>query len=352
MRTVHVVLPDGVDDPERPSGGNVYDRRLCHGLTAAGWSVRELVAPGPWPVADRQALEGLGRGLARAPDGAVVLVDGLVASSSREALVAAAGRLRLCVLLHLPLGATTEDESIRAAECAVLRAAVAVVTTSGWSRRWLLEHYGLDPSRVHVAEPGVDLAVLAPGTATGGRLLCVASVTAGKGHDLLLAALAGLQDLAWQWVCVGSLRRDPHFVEQLRRGARDIGVAGRVDLVGPRGGADLAASYAAADLVVLASRFESYGMVVAEALAHGLPVVATDVGGVPATLGRLPDGCRPGLLVPPEDPVALAAALGRWLREPIWRESLREAARLRRTSLSGWDTTTERVSRVLTGVAA
>jgi glycosyltransferase involved in cell wall biosynthesis len=352
VRAVHVVLPDGVDDPERASGGNVYDRRVCCGLAAAGWFVREHVAPGTWPLADRTTRQRLRRELASVPDGAVVVVDGLVASAAPEVLVPAAPRLRLCVLVHLPLGATTDDVTVRGDESVVLQAVAAVVTTSGWSRRWLLEHYGLDGACVHVAEPGVDAAPLAPGTATGGHLLCVASVSPGKGHDLVVAALAGLRDLPWHWECVGSLRRDPDYVERLRTQIRALGVAGRIDLVGPRTGAALAASYAAADLVVLASRFESYGMVVTEALARGIPVLATAVGGLPATVGRLPDGRRPGLLVPPEQPAALVEAAGRWLRERALRESLGDAARLRRATLAGWDATTERISRVLAEVAA
>jgi glycosyltransferase involved in cell wall biosynthesis len=352
---VHVVLPDGVDDAERPSGGNVYDRRVCGGLAAAGWSVRRRVVPGSWPQVDRTALDGLARALGSVPDGAVVLVDGLVASGASEVLVPATARLRVCVLLHLPLGVATGasagEECLRVGEGALLRAAAAVLTTSCWTRRWVLVHHGPDAARVHVAEPGVDPAALAVGSATGGRLLCVAAVTPGKGHDLLVAALAGLPDLPWRLVCVGSLARDPAFVGRLRRQARESGVADRVDLVGPRTGDELTASYAAADLLVLASRFESYGMVVTEALARGIPVVATDVGGLPETLGREPRGRRPGLLVRP-DSRALSEALGRWLRDRMLRDSLREAARLRRTSLSGWDATVEQVVRVLTEAAA
>jgi len=352
VSSVHVVLPDGVDDPERPSGGNVYDRRVCRGLAERGWSVLEGTAPGGWPAADRAARTRLRREVASMPDGAVVLVDGLVASAAPEVLAPAAGRLRLCVLLHLPLGATTDDDAVRTAERTVLVAAAAVLATSGWTRWWLLEHYRIRADRVHVAEPGVDPAPLVPGTGDGDRLLCVAALTPGKGHDTLLGALAEVGDLPWQCLCVGSLRRDPDLVDRLVRQARDHGVADRVHLVGPRTGDGLAASYADADLLVLASRFESYGMVVTEALARGLPVLVTAVGGLPATVGRLPDGTRPGLLVPPDDPVALARALRRWLVDPALRGSLREAARVRRTTLAGWDTTVDRVSRVLAEVAS
>lgn len=344
---MHVVLPEGVDDPERPSGGNVYDRRLCRGLADAGWTVEERTVPGDWPGADAGARRALGDELGSVPDGATVLVDGLLASAAPEVVVPQAARLRLCVLVHLPLGAASGEEPVRAAERAVLLAAAGVLTTSAWCRGWLLEHYGLAAERVHVAEPGVDPAPLAPGTTAGNRLLCVAAVTPGKGHDLLVRALSRLTELPWSCVCVGSLARDPGHVDRLRALTRDVGLAGRVRLTGPRVGEALDAAYAGADLLVLASRFESYGMVVTEALARGVPVLTTAVGGLPGTVGRLPDGTRPGLLVPPDDPDALTEALRRWLCDAELRRSLREAARSRRTALAGWDATSERVARAL-----
>ena len=152
-------------------------------------------------------------------------------------------------------------------------------------------------------------------------------------------------------MCVGSLDRDPTFVERLRRWLLDVGLDDRVHLVGPRTGADLDRSYAAADLVVLASRAETYGMVVTEALARGVPVLAADVGGVTEALGHGADGIRPGLLVPPGDPAALAAALRAWLGDVELRGRLRRAARERRESLPGWSTTASVIARVLAGAS-
>ena len=175
-------------------------------------------------------------------------------------------------------------------ERAVLSAVAAVVTTSAWCRRRLVELYQLSADRMHVAEPGVDAAALANGTAAGGALLCVAAVTFDKGHDVLLDALSTSSDLRWHCECVGTLDRDPAFVESLRQRALDAGLDHRVEFPGPRTGVDLKGSYAAADLMVLASRAETYGMVVTEALARGVPVVASDVGGVGEALGHGADG--------------------------------------------------------------
>jgi glycosyltransferase involved in cell wall biosynthesis len=354
VRTVHVVVPDGIDDPARPSGGNKYDRNICRLLGSLDCLVHEHAIPGPWPRPDRDALGSLAGVMGRIPDGALALVDGLVASPAPDVLVAEAHRLRLVVLVHMPLGHRPAPETVtavRTRECAVLEAAAAVVTTSHWSARRLLELYRLVPERVHVAEPGVDRADLAPGSPQGSELLCVANVTLDKGHDVLVEALLLISRQSWRCVCVGRLDRDPEFVAQLQRRTLTGGVEDRVLFPGPRTGPDLDRSYLAADLMVLASRGETYGMVVTEALSHGLPVVATEVGGLSEALGHGEDGLRPGLLVPPDDPVALAAALRSWLDDAELRGRLRRAAHERRGSLCGWSVTAATFADILTATA-
>jgi glycosyltransferase involved in cell wall biosynthesis len=325
VKDVHVIVPEGIDDPATPSGGNEYDRRVCRGLAALGWTVHEHAVAGAAELA---------RTVARIPDGAMVLLDGLIASPAPEALVPEAGRLRQVVLVHMPLGDRREHE--------ILAAASAVVTTSAWTRRRLREIYALPDDRIHVAEPGVDAAGLAPGTAAGGALLCVAALTPGKGHDVLVDALATATDLPWTCTCVGSLDKDRAFADRVRRSARSLG--DRVRFPGPLTGRELDREYATADLLVLASHAETYGMVIIEALAHGLPVLVADVGGVSEALG---DGTRPGLLVAPGDPAALGAALRAWLDDAELRDRLRQAARERRATLRPWQDTASAVAGVL-----
>ena len=282
-----------------------------------------------------QVVSDLAGALERLPDGSIALLDGLIASPAPHVLVPEADRLRQVVLVHMPL----EDERERE----VLEAAAAVITTSEWARRRVEDLYGL--AEVHVAEPGVDPAALAPGSADGAALLCVAAVTRGKGHDVLLGGLATVTDLSWRCACVGSLDRAPAFADHVQRRALAAGLRDRVHFAGPRTGAALDSAYAAADLLVLASHGETYGMVVTEALARGVPVLATDVGGVPEALGH------GGLLVPPGDPQAFGAALRRWLEDASLRERLRRAASERRATLPGWEDTASAVAIALMAAA-
>ncbi|WTZ46882.1 glycosyltransferase family 4 protein [Streptomyces sp. NBC_01390] len=352
LRSVHFVMPGGVDDPAKPSGGNAYDRRISLDLPGFGWQVHKHAVDGDWPRPGADARAELARTLRELPDGTVVMLDGLVACGVPEIIVPEAERLRLAVLVHLPLGDETGLDPVVAAELdalerTTLRAVPAVIATSDWAVRRLVSHHGLAPERVHMAAPGADIAPLASGTDGVSRLLCVAAVTPRKGQHRLVEALAAVTDLPWSCVCVGGLEQDPEYVAELRALIARHGLEDRLHLAGPQAGAQLDASYAAADLMVLTSYAETYGMAVTEALARGIPVLATDVGGLPEAVGRAPDGGVPGILVPPENPAALAAELRGWFGEADVRRRLKAAARGRRAALDGWAATARSLAGVL-----
>jgi glycosyltransferase involved in cell wall biosynthesis len=228
----------------------------------------------------------------------------------------------------------------------VLRAAAGVVVTSEWTRQQVLTRYEVPACRVHVAQPGADQVSAAPRPARG-HLICVGTLGRHKGQDLLIEALAELGDLDWQCVLAGPLDRDPDFVGHLQARITRLGYDSRVQLTGVLLGAALSHAYTTADVLVAPSRTETYGMTVTEALAHGLPVIAAAVGGLPEALGASPDGTRPGQLVPPGDPAALATALRDWLGDEHHRHRLAAAARQRRPSLRGWEQTTQDIANAL-----
>lgn len=338
VSTLHVVVPSGVHDVERVSGGNVYDVRLVDGLRELGHDVRLVEATGTWPhpsAADEHALASL---LDRLGDGSTVVVDGLIASVVPGVLVPRTSRLRLVVLVHMPLGAGDPDAEVpdaSAREGSVLRAADRVIVTSPWTRALLEQAYGVGSV---VAPPGTDAAPAAAPSPGGGRLVTVGPVSRAKGHDVLVEALAGVADLDWSCTVVGSRQRDPDLVRALDAAADASGIGERLTLLGVRTGSALDDVLAASDLLVHPSRGETYGMVVDEAYARGIPVVASDIGGLPATVGA-DEGTRPGLLVPAGDAAALACALRRWLTEQRLRDDLRARALARRASLRTWSST-------------
>jgi glycosyltransferase involved in cell wall biosynthesis len=347
---VHFVVPEGIDDPKRPSGGNVYDRRVAHDLPHFGWTVLEHAVPGSWPTpepSDRTRLDDV---LARLTDGSVVLVDGLIASAA-QSLVSAARRLRIVVLLHMPLAEASPAKPIARVESDVLNAAAAVITTSVWTRAWVVRHHDVPAERVWAAVPGVDPGQPAAGSTSGGNLLCVGPVTEAKGHDVMVAALAQITDLDWRCTFAGALDLEPDFVRSLTAQAERAGLADRLVLAGPLSRSALDDVRSTTDLVVSPSRREAYGMAIAEGLARGLPAIATDVGGHREAVGAS-DGTPPGVLVPVNDAPSLAAALRQWLTDPTTRTRWRNSAGRRRHELAGWPETARTVAAVLQRIRA
>ncbi len=198
--------------------------------------------------------------------------------------------------------------------------------------------------RIAVGAPGTDPAPRAIGGAEYGvpSLLCVATVTPRKGHAVLLDALAGLRDRPWRLHCAGSLARDEATAAAVREATVRHGLADRVVWHGEVDAARLDALYAQADLFVLPSFHEGYGMALAEALARGLPVVSCAAGAIVDTVPA-----TAGVLVPPGDAVALRAALRRVMADAAWRASLAAGARGAGARLPGWPAAVVRFAAVL-----
>jgi glycosyltransferase involved in cell wall biosynthesis len=349
VRALHLVLPG---DPATLSGGYAYDRRIAAGLRALGWRVEVHALDASFPAPTAVALAHAREALARIPDGALVLLDGLALGAMPSLAAAERGRLRLVALVHHPLAEETgldaaSAAALRESETRALAAARGVITTSRATAR-ALAAYRVDAARIRVVEPGTDPAPLARGSAGDTvELLCVAAVIPRKGHAVLVEALAGLADLPWHLVCVGSLERDAATAAGLRRQIDACRLAARVTLAGEHARATLDGFYDRADAFVLATFHEGYGMAFAEALARGLPVVGARAGAVPDTVP--PDA---GLLVPPGDAAALRAALARVIGDPATRARLAEGARRARALLPTWPQTSTSVAAALAAFQA
>jgi glycosyltransferase involved in cell wall biosynthesis len=338
---VHFVVPEGIDDPGRVSGGNVCDRHVRDGLTQIGWDVR-MVEVDPDAAADVDAA------LTALPDDSLVLIDGLVGTRSPAPVEAAAGRLRIVVLAHMvAAGFPDADERTVEGERRSLRSARRVIATSEWTRSELARRQVVPAELVDVAPPGSDDAPLSPGTATGVALLCIGMVAPQKGQDLLIEALSQLRDTGdWSCTLAGSLDADPEYAARLSTLVTDAGLSERVTMAGVLTGDELDRAYRGADLVVAPSRAESYGMAIADALRRGIPVVASSAGGIPQTVA----GSRAALLVPPDESAPLAEALRRWMLDPALRARLKAEALRGRDRLPQWSETADRVSQTLGGV--
>ena len=320
------VVPEGIDDPARVSGGNVYDRHVRDGLAGLGWEVRMSPVSDPGSVA--AALAGL-------VPGERVLIDGLVAAWSPESIPAGTVLLAHMVSAAFPGATTRATEGERRA----LGAARRVIATSEWTAAELVRRGLSSRDRITVAVPGArEAGVSTP--VMDGELLCVGVVARHKGQDILLDALAGLGDQRWTCTIAGSTSTDPAFAGGVAAAAERFG--GRVRMPGVLDSTALDAAYRGAGVLVAPSRVESFGMSIADARRLGLPVIASRVGGIPeAVVGG------GALLVRADDADALGAALRRWMTEPDLRERLRSEASLARSSAPRWTDTVARIHGAL-----
>jgi glycosyltransferase involved in cell wall biosynthesis len=357
-------------DRDTPTGGTVYDQNLVTELRALGIAVRLHRLAGPWPETDASTRANLARALRAQP---ACLVDGILAGASPEVVAAAVeSGHAVTLVLHLPISDElgldpARRERYAALEGQAVRAASGVVCPSHWCAAELRQRYGR--SDLGVAIPGVTPAPVAPGSQHSGgapRLLTLASLTPTKDQLTLVRAFARLTDLTWSADLVGFDVADPGYAARVRYEVAEAGLQDRIRVTGALTGSALDQRWDAADLLVLPSRVETFGLVVTEALARGIPaIVSAGTGAVEAlqqgatvptdavqgTAGPTdavqgtarPTNAMPGTAVPPGDPTALAAVLRRWLTEPKLRRAWQQSALARRGNLPGWQRTAEAV---------
>jgi glycosyltransferase involved in cell wall biosynthesis len=325
---------------DQPTGGYAYDRRLIASLRALGCEVDVIDLGDGFPYPCAATRRGALERLRAAPAGRPLVIDGLALGVLPDAAATLAPSHPLIALVHHPLalesGITAETAAaLAASERAALACVRHSITTSPSTRRVLIADYGVPSECVTVALPGIDAVSVSPRPRRDAvTLLAVGSVVPRKGYDILIEALAMLADLDWRLVIAGDRTRDRATADAIAAKIATAGLGTRVSMRGAVADEELARLHAEADVFVLASRHEGYGMAFAAAINHGLPVVGTRAGAISETV---PAGA--GILVEPDDAPALAAALRIMIADPGTRETYAGAARAAAKQLPRWDAT-------------
>ena len=349
MREIAFAIPG---DLNTPTGGYVYARRLIAALPAQEWQARVIALPGSYPYPSTDDIAATAAAFAQLDVGQPVIVDGLAFGAiPQEVLTARA--LDYIALVHHPLADETGlTESARrsflASENAALACARHVICTSAHTAQTLARDYAVPAARITVARPGTDpVAPVEKTHAPEPTLLTVATLTPRKGHLALIQALSGLRQVPWRAVFVGSADRDAAHTRAIHAAIAAQGLGDRITFTGALDPAELEAFYRQADVFVLPSLHEGFGMAFAEAMSHGLPVVGCAAGAVPEVVPP-----EAGVLVPPNDAQALSQALGQLIGDVELRKRMGAAARdVAAAKLCRWDHTARLVAGVLDTLA-
>jgi glycosyltransferase involved in cell wall biosynthesis len=339
-------------DINLPTGGYTYDRRVLALLPGQGVATRHLELPRSFPEPTAAHLAETERQLAGVAPSTVLLVDGLAYGAVPADLIRRV-RAPIVALVHHPLCleaglSEVRQSELRATETAALALARRVITTSATTARTLVADFHVPKASITVAEPGTDAARRAHGTGKPVHLLAVGAVVPRKGYDILVRALATIEDRDWRLTIAGPMDRSAEGLANLQAAIQATGwLSDRVTLVGPLGEEYLARLYASADIFVMPSLYEGYGMALAEAMARGLPIVSTTGGAAAETVPN-----AAAIKVAPGDEAELAAAIRRVLTDTDLRAHMADASWAAGQKLPRWEDTARIIAGIIKGIAA
>lgn len=339
-------------DLATPTGGFAYDRRIIAELRKLGRKVDVVDIGAGFPRPSKAGRATAHLQLAAQPAGCRLVIDGLAYGVMTQAAQALQHSHRVVALVHHPLAlesglSDAEAAKFRASERLALSFARRVITTSATTATVLERSYAVAADKISVVQPGNDRGVLSERPASKiVNLLAVGSIVPRKGYDVLVAALDRIRDLPWRLTVVADPERNRATAAALRRQIASLRLEDRIDLVGVVTDDRLAVLYQAADLFVLASRYEGYGMAFTEAIAHGVPVVGTTAGAIPEAV---PSGA--GILVEPGNDADLAVVLMRLIGHSVELARLAAGARKAAALLPSWEDAAQKFAHALDAIA-
>ncbi|MEM6933559.1 MAG: glycosyltransferase family 4 protein [Pseudomonadota bacterium] len=269
---------------DTPTGGYGYARRVMEEIGALGIELEHLSLPGTYPLAATEEIREAALRLREVPSDVPLILDGLAGGALPAELL----RELACPLIYLchhPLADETglnsyDGRRLQENERVALSVVKRVITTSHSTAAALASRFGVGHGKLRVAPPGTDPVNRSPGS---GKLvptvLSVGSFSPRKGHHHLIEALGRLSSEDWSLRLVGA-SSDPAYLLKIEQQIVDLGLQQRVALLGPMSSEDLAIEYENADIFALASVYEGFGMVFAEAVAHGLPALGHRIGAI------------------------------------------------------------------------
>lgn len=346
--TIRFIIPGDIDTP---TGGYRYDRAIVR-QWQAGNIAHELVSlPGAFPFPGEDDVQTCLDQINNLSPANSVVIDGLAGGASSKIMATLAQRAPVTALIHHPL---CLENGLSKAEAAFLEQqereglafAKQVITTSPATAKTVRDLFKFPADRIKTVLPGVERgAITEPSTVGPVRLVCVGSTIARKGHEDLITALSNLTDLEWELDCYGATEFDPTLYEKLTSKVHAEQLSDRIRFHGAVGADALETAYSNADVFVLASHYEGYGMAYAEAIVRGLPVIGTTAGAIPDTV---PEAC--GVLVQPGNTDALKQALQTMIEDQEVRETHRRAAIEHAPDFPTWESSALEFAEIMGGV--
>jgi len=344
---IHFIIPGELD---QLTGGYIYDRKIISGLAGDGHRVIVHNPGNDFPFPGRGSLDRCRKIFKSLEPGEPVIIDSLALGPSEAIISSLVDPSPLIALVHLPLFmnpsfSERETHYFRLLETRAWSKMAVIIAVSLHTKQ-IIQECGVDSSKVQVISPRAESLTRKENYPLAPRnLLCVANYTGNKGHLMLVEALFNLKNSDWIVRCYGDKKREGGYFAKLQQTVNSKGLQNRILFKGSLPHEALPEVYLSSDLFILPSEYESFPMVLAEALMHGIPVIAAEAGGIPEVV---PDGA--GLLFKPRSINSLQAAINEAIENTgLYKKLCHKAAGYYKSAYS-WNDNVNRFEQILKSV--